>query len=551
MKKATKLIAIISMVAILATAFAACGGSGNRVEHDGKEFTFWTTMDSQSVRSKLESYDDMLMFQELEKRTGVHINFQHPVAGSDGNEAFIGMINSDNRAELVQYSWSGYPGGAQQAIDDGVIIALDDYLKDYAPNFYACVEGDPEHFIFKEGLSTVDNAKLWKLQATSSEGQFYGFNVLNIGTTRSFGGLFVRGDLLKKWGMEIPQTIDDWTAIFAKAKSEGFEKPFTSGIGALSHTSYGEQSFNTAFGVGKGAYVEDGKVVYAPFQPGYKEYVAQMAEWAKAGYIDPGFVTNESEVIKSNMTNGISVASWGWIGGGLGTIIPAGRQTNPDFDLVACPHPATPDGTPAKYQMTYNEASDVAIAITYNCGNYEKAMEWVDYRYSKEGAELNIFGVEGDTFTKEESEELGRTVYTYTDKIVNPDPALFNSVEESLYHFMLPCNHPGFNQHPDYLNGYYPYESQKKAVETWNLSIEESKKHAIPNIGFTQEELEGIADVEEVAKAPLEAALCNIILGKASIDTYDEAIATAKPYYDKYLEIQQTAYDRYLAKLSA
>ena len=548
MKKLTKIIAVVSIVALLASAFAACGGSGKRVEHDGKEFTFWTTMDSQSVRSKLESYEDMLMFQEFEKATGVHINFQHPVAGSDGNEAFIGMINSDNRAELVQYYWKGYPGGPQQAIADGVIIALNDYLEEYAPNFFACVEGDPDHFIFKEGLSTVENSKLWKLQATTDEGEFYGFNILNIGTTRSFAGLYVRADKLKEWNMEVPETIDDWTAFFAKAKAEGFEKPFTCLPGILSLT--GATSFNTAFDVGKNFYLEGDKVVFGPFMPGYKEYVAQIAEWVKAGYIDTGFVTNESEVVKGNVTNGISAASYGYIGGDLGTITPAAQVNDPNFELVACPLPSDSEGNVPKFRITGTEASDCAIAITYNCGNYEKAMEWIDYRYSKEGSEINIFGLEGYTYTKEEDEELGRTVYTYTDMITHPDPKKFNSVEESLYHFMLPCNHPGFNQHPDYLQGYYPYQAQKDAVLTWNKSDTTSDRtYTLPGLNFTQEEFEKIADITEIAQAPLEAAICNIMLGKASIDTYEEAIKVAKPYYEEYITIQQTAYDRYMSKL--
>lgn len=549
MKKATKLIAIISIVAILAASFAACGSQGNRVEHEGKEFTFWTVMDGQSQRAGIEDYNDMLMYKEMEKATGVHIKFMHPIAGSTGNEAFVTMISSDDRAELVDTTWSGYPGGAQQAIDDGVIIALNDYLKDNAPNFYACVNGDENHFVYRDGLADLETSpKYWKAQATTADGQFYGFNVLNVGSTRGFGGLFIRADLLKKWGMEIPKNIADWEAVLAKAKAEGVQYPFSTTLNPISFSGYGSQGFNTAFGVGKDCYLENDKVVFAPFQPGYKEYVAKMAEWVKKGYLDPSFATNDGEKVRGYIVNGQSIASWGYIGGDIGTVTPAGQKIDPNFEVVACPYPSEADGTPAKYQMTYAEASDRAIAITYNCGNYEKAMQWADYRYSEEGAILNIFGVEGDTFTKAEDPEQGRVVYSYTDKITNHEG--FNSVEDALYYYMLPCNHPGFNQHPDYLQGYYPYQAQKDAVITWNLAIDESKKHAIPSLNFTQEELDGMADVVEAAKAPLETTLNQIIRGEATIDAYDEAIAKAKPHYEKYIKIQQDAYDRYLAKMN-
>ncbi|MBE7049898.1 MAG: extracellular solute-binding protein [Ruminococcaceae bacterium] len=546
MKKATKLIAIISIVAILAVSFASCGSKGKRVEHDGKEFTFWTQMDSLSQRAGIEDYNDMLMFKELEKATGVHIKFMHPISGSTGNEAFVTMISSDDRAELVDNNWSAYPGGPQKAIEDGIIIALNDYLKENAPNFYACVNGDENHFIFRDGLADVETSpKYWRAQATTADGQFYGFNVLNIGTTRGFGGLYIRGDLLKKWGMEIPTNIAEWEAVLAKAKSEGIQYPFSTTLDVISFKGYGSQGFNTAYGVGKGFYLEDDKVVFAPFQPGYKEYVAKMAEWVKKGYLDPSFSTNDGEKVRGYIVNGQAIASWGYIGGDLGTVTPEGQKKDTNYEVVACPFPAEADGTPAKYQMTYAEASDRAVAITYNCGNYEKAMQWADYFYSEEGATLNIFGVEGNTFTVEETPE--RKVYKYTDKITNHEG--FHSVEDALYYYMLPCNHPGFNQHPDYLQGYYPIQAQKDAVITWNLSSEESKKHAIPSLNFTQDELDGMADVVEVAQAPLETSLNEIIRGEASIDTYDAAIAKAKPEYEKYIKIQQDAYNRYLEKM--
>ena len=48
---------------------------------------------------------------------------------------------------------------------------------------------------------------------------------------KGFAGLFVRSDKLNEWGMEVPSTIDEWTAVFAKAKAEGFDLPFVYNCG--------------------------------------------------------------------------------------------------------------------------------------------------------------------------------------------------------------------------------------------------------------------------------------------------------------------------------
>ena len=537
MKKFSKIIAVLSAAAVISGAFAGCGGKEKEVaQTDGKNFTYWTVIDADSS-STIGNYSEMMMYQELEKRTGVHIDFIHPVAGSTGNEAFVAMVSGSTMPDMVEYNWNSYTGGAQQALDDGMIVTLNDYLKDNAPNYYSYLEGD----------KAADNNHIYKLQTTTDEGNYYGFNVLNVGTIRGFAGLFVRADKLNEWGMEVPTTIDEWTAVFAKAKEDGFEKPFTCDNNVISFVSDDVHGFNTAFDVGKLFYVEGDKVVFAPFQAGYKEYVAQMAEWTKAGYIDTGFVTNDSSQIEGNMANSISVAAYGYVGGGLGKILPAVKAKDETYDLVACPYPAANKGEVANFQMVYPEANDKAIAISKDCGNVAAACSWADYFYSEEGMILQLFGIEGDTFEKEERED--GTHYVYTDKIRKHEG--FQSVGEALYHYMLPCNHPGFNQHEDYLYGYYPYQSQLDALETWNLGVDKARLHKLPPVANTEEELHEIIDIQEVAEPELEVALNDIILGKKSIDTYDDAIKAAKDNgYDRWIEIMQASYDRYLAKLN-
>ncbi|MBP3329067.1 MAG: extracellular solute-binding protein [Clostridia bacterium] len=535
--KLTKIIVLASASALLAGSFAGCGGKKEKevASTDGKNFTYWTTMQGESAVS-LKSYNEMMMWQELEKRTGVHIDFIHPIEGSTGNEAFIAMMSGSERPDMIEYDWSAYTGGAQQALEDEVLIALDDYIEEYAPNYYDYMEGEK---------GKAANYR-YKLMATSEEGQYYGFNVLNVGDAKAFAGLYVRGDKLEEWGMERPETIDEWTALFAKAKSEGFEKPLTGSIDAFSFKSARTHSFNTAFNVGKDFYLEDGKVVFGPFQPGFKEYVAQLAEWTKAGYLDTGFVTNDSVKIEGNIANDISIASWGFIGSAMGKITPAARAKNPDFSLVACPAPVAKKGEISKFQMRYNEATTLALGITPECGNKEAAISWYDYFYGEEGMILQIFGIEGDTFTKEEID--GETHYVYTDKITKHEG--LNSITDALYKYMLPCNHPGYNQHEDYLNGYYQYEEQKDALKVWNRASEIAADVVLPTLSYTEEELEVNTNVKEIALPALEVAICDMILGKRSMDTWDDAIAEAKANgYDDYLENVQTAYDRFMAKI--
>lgn len=536
MRKSKRILAFIAALALVVSA-SGCGkketsGSGNA---GNKELTFWTVMDPNTTQS-YNTNGDMLLYKELEKRTGVKVDFIHPIAGSTGNEAFLTMLTSKEMPDIMEYWWSDYNGGPEKAIEDEVIIALNDYLEELAPNYYDYMEGE-------KGKA---NNYLYKLQATSDKGHYYGFNTLAIGSSRTFAGICVRGDKLKEWGMSIPETIDEWTAVFAKAKADGFEYPFTCINDALTFIG-NSHSFNTAFGVGKNLYLKGDKIVFAPFEEGFKEYIAQIAEWSKLGYIDPSYITNGWGDLDGNLANGISVAAFHYVSD-MGNITTAAKEKNPDFELVACPYPVAEKGQTAEFQGVSAEAYTQALAISAKSENIEEAIKWCDYIYSEEGNILHTFGVEGDTF--EIVEKDGEKHYSYTEKITKPENSGVTSIAQAIYKYCLPANHPGLTQHPDYLASYYPLSLQKDALELWNKNLDAARKHTLPDVlAYSKEESRELTDIKEIAENELEIAISDIILGKASIDTYDAAIKKAKENgYNRLIEITQAAYDRYIGK---
>ena len=294
-----------------------------------------------------------------------------------------------------------------------------------------------------------------------------------------------------------------------------------------------------------------------------------MSDWYKKGYIDPDYITNDSDAVLGKITSGQSIASYGYVGGSLGKIIPAmeGNEKYPDFQVVACPYPVLTEGDEPWFQEIAAESNDPVIAITTSCGKdneerYKEAISWCNEFYTEEGKVLKTFGIEGVTFTKEEKkpEEIGKDgekyKYTYTNLIVDDnDPGReeigAHSVEAALWHFMRPANGPGLNQHTDYLNGFYPYQDQKDAIKIWNQYIDTAKKHILPPYSFTDDETTRKNEITAKAYDTLNASISNIIIGKADISTYDAAIAKAKKDgYDELKEIHQTALDRYLKRLS-
>lgn len=537
MKKTFRILALLLTLFILTSVL--CGCKGSKKVQTGSTFTYWTSMISTSSQT-LSSYADMLMYREMEKITGTKIDFIHPAAGSTGTEAFQILMSSGDYPDMIEYNWLTYAGGPGQAINDGVIISLNDYMEDYAPNYYDYMEGE-------KGKA---NGYLYKAQSITNEGNYYGFKNMNIGNYRSFNGLYIRKDMLDKWGLDVPATIDDWTLVLKTAKENGFKSPLTGDKSLFSIT--GTELFNGAWGVAKDWYVENGKVKYGPFQKEYKDYILKMAEWMEKGYIDIDYVTNASTNVLGYITNDISVAAAGYVGSGMGRVLPAMEEKNPDFSVVACPYPVLKKGEILHFQTIQAEALDPTLAISVQCGlenenRYKEAVQWCDYVYSEEGNILKCFGVEGNTFTKEKDEE-GDDHFVYTDAIYDHEKIGAHSVDAALYHFFRPANSPGLNQHPDYLKGFYPYEEQMEAIVLWNKNTEEIKKYVFPTVSYTAEEAAKKASVESVAQADLDAAISNIILGKVPVQDYDKAIKNAKKAgFSDLIKIQQAAYNRYIS----
>ena len=331
-------------------------------------------------------------------------------------------------------------------------------------------------------------------------------------------------------------------------KENGIKYPLT---GTSSIVGTAGLFFSTAWGVPDDKFIDDkGNVKFAPFEPAYKDYVAKMNEWYEKGYIDMDFVTNDTNIVNGYITNGTSIAA-NCYASNIGKLIGAMEERDPEFDIVACPFPVLKEGDVPKFQNYQSAASEPTVVITTQCGidnedRYKEAIKWCDYLYSDEGMVLKSFGVEGDTFTIE-TDENGEKHYTYTEKITKDyEEYGAHSIAAALYHFCLPANHPGCNQHPDYFRGYYPYPQQSEAIEGWNKYVEEAAKYAFPPVSYTGEEATEIANIQSRAKANLDAAIINMIIGKEPIENYDKAIKEAKKAgYDRLIEIHKDAYARY------
>lgn len=118
--------ALAGTLALTALGLTGCG-DGKTAESTEKaaSFTYWMPVDA-NIATRVQTYNEVEMYKQREKDSGIHIEFIHPSLGQEA-EQFNLMVASRDLPDMVEYGWHGYQGGPQKAIDDGVIIALNDY----------------------------------------------------------------------------------------------------------------------------------------------------------------------------------------------------------------------------------------------------------------------------------------------------------------------------------------------------------------------------------------------------------------------------------------
>lgn len=484
-------------------------------EEEPLELTYWVEMNANTSMS-LQNYNESLFYQELEKRTGVKVNFQHPPAGNAA-EQFNLMIASGRYPDVIEYGWVNYPGGPEKAIHDNVIIPLNDLIENHAPNLKAYLDANPDI----------------KKMMTTDEGNLYVFPSIGM-VSNSSRGLVLRADWLKDLGLEPPETIDEWTHVLREFKEKkGATAPLTFALNDLN-----PDHFNGAYGISKQFFQVDGVVKYGSYEPVYKDYLAQMKAWYDEGLIDRDFATQDGNSRDAKITNGTAGASIAFASSGMGGWL-AAMENDPDYDLVAAQHPVLNKGDePYIFYGTSPFRSTGAAAITTANKNPEKTAEWLDYLYSEEGHLLKTFGVEGVTYEIDADGNI-----QWTDLILNNPDGLNVNQAQSKYTRMTAAS-PGFVADP---RADVPGRPQiDHAMQTWSKYIDNWKQRAMPPLSETPEEAQEIASIMAEVDTYRREMFLRFVMGLEPLENFDNYRNQLKNMgIERAIEIKQAALDRY------
>lgn len=334
-----------------------------------------------------EDYHDTQFFQEMEKRTGLKTEFTL-VNAEAAAEQFNLMVATGDYCDLMHDVDTNYVGGLDTAYEDEVIIAIDELIDTWMPNYKAELMSDEGYL---EDL-------------TSNLGNIYQFSILRRGGSLPDYGLMIRQDWLDKLGMERPETYDEYYDVLTGFKNDmGASAPmmlsnpgnfqgnfFASGYGVNASTVNG----------GKPFYQVDGTVKFGPMEEGYRKYLETLSKWYAEGliykdfytYVDSNTMPPDDLVIGNQM---------GLFGANIQDI-PARYSSvmgeNSEIVMVGAYDPVEKKGDVNHFGQDNGASATGGYCVSTACEHPDLVARWADYIFSPEGQILSNFGVEGVSF---------------------------------------------------------------------------------------------------------------------------------------------------------
>ncbi|WP_130859026.1 ABC transporter substrate-binding protein [Gracilibacillus phocaeensis] len=349
--------------------------------------------------------DDWLFFEALEEKANVTLDITS-VPMSDYTEKRSLLISSGDAPYVIPKT---YPGEETQFVASGAILPISDYVE-LMPNYQKRVaewEIDP----FLENLRQQD-------------GKYYVLPGVHENVWPDYS-LAVRTDILEELNLEEPTTWEEVEEMLVAMK-EAYPDiyPFNDRFQFNSTLNIAASGFDTMAGWGLGSmlsYQEDtDEFIFAPATEEYRQLVEYFSGLIEQDLLDPESVTQEDEPAIEKFTSGESF------------VINTNAQTLEQYrttmnetlgeDNYSIKKIMVPGG-PAGQLMAGSKLENGIMfsAQMADDPNFEAILQFIDWLlYSDEGSEFAKWGVEGETYSKDDAGD-----YQLADHItfrgMNPD----------------------------------------------------------------------------------------------------------------------------------
>jgi len=392
------------------------------------EFTVYSALVS---TFPYNNFGDSDIFKELEKRTGVKIEYIHAPAGHEV-EKFNLMMAANALADI---SITNITNANTQRYTRDSMYDLTPYLEN-APNIKALLK-NPD--IYRD--------------VVAEDGKIYGIPTIYKEPLTEFQGLAIRSDWLDELNLSVPTTIDELYTVLKEFKeNKNTNIPFTGASASnwLRRLAY-------SYGVSDTFFDDNQAVKFGPATQKYKEFLTEMKKWYDEGLISSEYAAIDTKAVDYNVINGDSGVVFG-SASAINEYITEGIPLIPlNFLKTEALHVS-----PRKTYI-YNMRAYIAQSCQYP----EQAIKWLDYLYSEEGSNLLNYGIEGMTYNMVDGKPQYTELITSNPDGFAPIPALQANTVQS---FAFLCD----GKRNFEING------TNEIIDAWN-NIEETTLEPLPS----------------------------------------------------------------------
>ncbi len=494
-------------------------GTGLPLTEESVTLKMWFQITS-ACRGNMTDYNDNDFYKWLEEKTNVHIDWIMPVEGTE-QESFTLLFASDKLPDMIENIPSNlvYPSGPDMAIKDGFYLRLNELCEQYAPNYMAIINADPQ--LQKDTIT--DDGNRWAFDYLYKDGR------------RGNQGPAIRKDFLDKVNMEVPVTFDDWHEVLTAFKEQlNIEIPlFYASSNNDGTSSNGE--FLTAYGTAKAFFLDGDTVKFGPMEDGYEEYLSMMKQWYSEGLIDQSFSTRNGILDDDLILNdkvGSLITNNTYCGD---KYYPSRGATNPDFNLVGAPVPVKKQGDVTHLRSEDRLINGYHIAIAADSEYPELCVKWLDYQYGEEASLVANFGIrEGESYVIEAD-----GTYKWGELITNNPDGMTQNQARGMYTTMNA-----------------PYEDYSRVMGAWsdiqkeaqNIWCQETSKDdgVIPvSVTMTADEQDEYSSIMSDITTYVAEYTVNTIMGQDTQDFASFREQLKDMGIERAIELKQAGVDRY------
>ena len=391
MRNIKKTLALLLAIALVGCMFAGCGTQKaepqpqaqksestaskevKEPDHSPITYTIAAAGTAENIYSKTHQ------FKWYEKNFG--ITFDGGVTSEFDTKLQLWMADDD--LPDVMTGWCGYTRSQYTGwAKEGYFLNLANYL-DVMPNFKAFLEEHPDYKKF----------------VTLDDGGIYGLARYNGNPNNGlFVPTYLRADLLKKAGLEVPTTVDELYDVLVAFKDMGVKYPFNyagkNGDGTTQN--WLAPSFGMPYGTiidNKIRWVEngDGTVEPAITTDNYKAYLKYINKLYKNGLIVKEAYSLTSEQYTSIINEGKF---------GLANAYQSlpGTAQEKITNYVAIPALASEFLAKPSLTMSSRLTSEFFFMVSADIKNPERICELIDFCFTEDGYNIARWGVEGESY---------------------------------------------------------------------------------------------------------------------------------------------------------